>query len=161
MSKIKELLNDKDSILVFDVDGVLAKIEWGEYNHYTLTDEEWNKACSNGKNYYTENVVFKKMQKFLENKNTNNIYVITTVGTENEGKFKKEYVNKYYNILKENVYYVKNNLQKKEALKKIKNKYNKINDNQIIMIDDTVDVLTDIMENTNFSTVHVSSFLDI
>ena len=33
MSKIKEILDSEKSIIVFDVDGVLAPIEYGEYNH--------------------------------------------------------------------------------------------------------------------------------
>ena len=81
MSKIKELLKDKESVLVFDIDGVLALMEWGEYNHYNDNDEEWNKMCAEGINTYTENKVSKKMQDFLKNKDMNRIYVITTVGT--------------------------------------------------------------------------------
>ena len=41
MSKIRELLKDPRSVLVFDVDGVLAVMEWGEYNHYGEDDETW------------------------------------------------------------------------------------------------------------------------
>ena len=43
MSKIKEVLENKDSVIAFDVDGVLAPIEYGEYNHYYANDEEWQK----------------------------------------------------------------------------------------------------------------------
>ena len=32
-SKIKDILNDNESILVFDVDGVLSLLEFGEYIH--------------------------------------------------------------------------------------------------------------------------------
>ena len=162
MSRIKELLNDKNSILVFDVDGVLALLEFGERTHYEMNDELWKEANEKGVNYYTEDKVSKKMQKFLKNKNMDNIYVITTVlDTSNEGEFKKEYVNKYYNIKKENVIYVKNNAEKTTTIIKIKEKYPKLLDEQIIMIDDTTDILSDIMEHTNFSTAHISSFLDI
>ena len=161
MSKIKELLNNENSILVFDIDGVLAKMEWGEYNHYELDDEEWTKACEDGINNYTEDKVCYKMKKFLKNKNMEKIYVITTVGNNNEGEFKKEFANKYYNIPKENIHYVENNIDKTKELIKIKNKYPELNNYQIIMIDDTVTILNDIMKNTEFSTVHISSFLDI
>ena len=162
MSRIKELLNDKNSILVFDVDGVLALLEFGERTHYEMNDELWKEANEKGVNYYTEDKVSKKMQKFLKNKNMDNIYVITTVlDTSKEGEFKKEYVNKYYNIKKENVIYVKNNTEKTPTIIKIKEKYPKLLDEQIIMIDDTTDILSNIMEHTNFSTAHISSFLDI
>lgn len=161
MSRIKELLKDGNSILVFDVDGVLALLEFGERTHYEMNDELWNEANEKGINYYTEEKVSKKMQNFLKDKNMNNIYVITTVGNNNEGEFKREYVNKYYNIKKENVIYVSDNSEKTTEIIKIKEKYPNILDEQIIMIDDTTDILSDIMEHTKFSTAHISSFLDI
>ena len=112
-------------------------------------------------NYYTKEKVSKKMQTFLKDKNMDNIYVITTTFGNKEGEFKREYVNKYYNIKKENVIYVNDNSEKTTEIIKIKEKYPNILDEQIIMIDDTTDILSDIMEKTNFSTAHISSFLDI
>ena len=161
MSKVKELLRNEESILVFDVDGVLALLEYGEYNHYDNSDEEWLEECERGINHYTESKVIKKMQNFLKTKDMSRVYIITMVGNENEKKFKVEFANKYYNILKENVYCVKNNSEKKEILLEIKEKYPNVDNHNIVMIDDTVNVLTDIMENTDFSTIHISSFLDI
>ena len=34
-------------------------------------------------------------------------------------------------------------------------------DEKIILIDDTAEILCDVQDNTNYSTAHVSSFLDI
>lgn len=161
MSEIKRLLNDKKSVLVFDVDGVLALLEFGNNNHYIGDDNMWNIKCKEGFNFYTEKIVSKKMQSFLNDKDMKNIYVITTVGTNNEYEFKKEFVYRYYNILKENVYYVDKNRDKTKALLKIKAKYPNLDDKRIVMIDDTVEILNDIMEKTKFSTAHISSFLDI
>lgn len=161
MSKINELLKDKNNVLVFDVDGVLAKMEWGEHNHYELDDDAWTQICEAGTNCYTQACVCKKMQNFLSDKNMDKIYVITKVGNNNEWSFKKEFANKYYNIPQENVYFVEKDSDKKTKLAQIKQKYQDLDDYQIVMIDDTVTVLNDIMEKTNFSTVHVSSFLDI
>ena len=73
MSKIKKLLNSDDTVLVFDIDGVLALLEFGEYNHYYLDDDAWDKATNDGINYYDELKVSKRMQEFLKNKNMNNI----------------------------------------------------------------------------------------
>jgi hypothetical protein len=161
MSKIKEILNDKDSVLVFDVDGVLAIMEWGEYNHYGEDDETWTNMYKEGTYLYTEKYVSKRMQKFLEDKDKSRIYVITAIGVNKEGKYKKEYVEKYYDIIPDNVYFVDRNNDKRSILNNIKNKYPKLEDYKLIMIDDTPDILTDIQENTNFSTAHISSFLDI
>ena len=161
MSKIKELLNDKKSVLVFDIDGVLSLMEFGEYNHYNLlTDEEWNDACETT-NFYTEDKVSKKIQSFLKNKDMKRVFVITRVNNKTEINYKKDYVNKYYNIIKDNVYCVLNEDSKVKELHEIKNKFNDIEDYQLIMIDDTTKVLTDIQSKTNYSTAHISSFLDI
>ena len=65
MSRIKELLKDNNSILVFDVDGVLALMEFGDRNHYYASDEDWDNEVDNGLNLYTEDKVSKKMQQFL------------------------------------------------------------------------------------------------
>ena len=161
MSKIKQLLNDEQSVLVFDVDGVLSLLEFGEYHHHLLNDDEWNKVNASGMNYYTEDKVSNKIKNFLSTKDMNRIYVITTVGSNNEGEFKREFAFKYYNIPKDNVYYVDDNSKKITELKKIKDKYQELDDYKIIMIDDTVGILNDVMEKTKFSTAHVSSFLDI
>ena len=72
MSKIKELINDKESILVFDVDGVLAVMEFGSRFHF-MPDEEWNETLGNDINVYTEDQVSSKMKAFLSDRNMNNI----------------------------------------------------------------------------------------
>lgn len=161
MSKIKELLNDKDSVLAFDIDGVLAVMEFGEHTHFALSDEEWMKQCESGVNYYTEKLVSPKMQHFLERKDTNRVYVITKAFNEKEYAMKKDFAHLYYGIPKENVFYVEDNHDKVNMLMQIKQQYPTLEDEKIIMIDDTVSILTDVMENTNFSTAHISSFLDI
>lgn len=161
MSKIKELLKDKNSVLVFDIDGVLAILEFGEYNHYYASDEEWDDFVNNDNNLYTEDKVSKKMQEFLSSIDKNRVYVITAIGVNKEGIYKKEYVKKYYNIKSENVYYVDRNISKIDNLNEIRKKHQEIEDYQLIMIDDTPDVLTEIQNKTNYSTAHISSFLDI
>ena len=160
MSKIKEVLNDEESVLVFDVDGVLAVMEWGEYTHYGEDDETWTQMYTNNANFYTKDFVCKRMQEFLENKDKNRIYVITKAFCENEEEDKKNFVNQFYGIPKEHLYAVKRNLDKTEVLINIKKKYPNLSEHKLVMIDDTVEVLTDIMEKTGFSTAHISSFLD-
>ncbi len=161
MSRIKELLKDKDSILAFDVDGVLAILEFGERNHYYASDEEWDKLVDSGINYYTEDKVSKKMQEFLKDIDKNRVYVITQIGTDKEGIYKKEYAVKYYGIKPENIYFVYRNNDKISKLNEIRNKHPEAEDYQVIMIDDTPDVLTDVQLKTKYSTAHISSFLDI
>ncbi|MBR7037101.1 hypothetical protein IKI14_04495 [bacterium] len=120
MSKIRKLLQDKDSVLVFDVDGVLAVMEFGEYNHYTLDDEKRYEANISGKNFYTKEKVSKKMQDFLIKKNMQRVYVVTKAASVEEFNNKKCFVNENYGINVENVYRVEKEIEKKEKLGEIK-----------------------------------------
>ena len=161
MSKIKEILNDPSSVLVFDIDGVLAVMEWGEYNHYGQDDETWAKMYEEKANYYTKEYVCHKMQQFLEQKNKNQIYVITKAFHENEAEDKRNFAFDFYHIPKDHVYYVGQNTDKTAILQKIKASYPTLDDHHLVMIDDTVEVLTDIMEKTHFSTAHISTFFNL
>ena len=88
------------------------------------------------------------------------MHVITMVYGEREGEFKRVFAKKYYGIPEENFYTVSNNKEKVEVLAKIKNKYPNIQDEKVIMIDDSTEVLNEIMKKSDYSTVHISSFLD-
>ena len=157
-SKIKELFEDEKTIYIFDVDGVLAPIEYGVYNHYELDDEAWAKALATN-DFYTDRIPFKTFQDFLSKRNILNVYVATKVMNEIEKEQKIHYLEKNYGILRDHVFEVYKNEDKLEVLKKIKEKYSDLDDKYFVMIDDTIEVLNYIMENSDFSTVHVSSFL--
>lgn len=158
-SKIKKLLKDEKSVLVFDVDGVLAPIEYGEYNHYYYDDEEWAKAIDSGKDFYADVKPFKTIQKFLKDKNMDNVYVITKVMNNKEFLQKLPFLNKNYNIKEENCYMVFKDRDKLLLLEEIKEKYPDLDDHHIVFIEDTVDNLSYVMDNSNYSTVHISSFM--
>ena len=160
MSKIKEILNDEESVLVFDIDGVLAVMEWGEYNHYGDDDETWAKKYQEPQRFYTEEFVCKRMQEFIRGKDTSRVYVITKAFCGNEVEDKRSFVYEFYGIPKNHVYDVQHNIDKTKVLVEIKKLYPTLPNQKLVMIDDTVEILTDIMEKTPFSTAHISSFLD-
>ena len=160
MTKIKELIDSNDTILVFDMDGVLAKLEFGEYNHYEMDDAKWQAAYEKGEIFYSEDKVVKRMQRYLATKNMNNIYVLSKAYNENENKDKIHFLTKYYNIKEENIYFVQENKDKVNVLSKIKELHPEVEDYKLAMVEDTVEILDDIMAKTKFSTIHISSFLD-
>ena len=63
MSEIKNIF--------WDVDGVLAIMEWGEYNHYGEDDETWTKMYSEGTFLYTE----KRCKNTIKSAHTQTTYV--------------------------------------------------------------------------------------
>ena len=158
MTKINEILESDKSIIAFDVDGVLAPIEYGEYNHYYASDEEWAKEIEKGTDFYKDMRPVNIIKEFIKTKNINNIYVITKVMNKKEFNDKLNFLNKNYNILKENCYMVYKDNEKLDKLKEIQEK-TKVEDKFIAMIDDTVDVLNNIMEHSKYTTIHVSTFL--
>ncbi len=157
-SKIKELFENSNTVYIFDVDGVLAPIEYGEYNHYELDDEAWAKALLTN-NFYEDKKPFETFKLFLKDKDINRIYVATKVMNDTEKKQKIEFLEKNYGIKKENIFEVYKNEEKLEVIKKIKEEYPLLDAKYFVMIEDSVEVLNYIMENSEFSTVHVSSFL--
>ena len=157
-SKIKELFENSNTVYIFDVDGVLAPIEYGEYTHYELDDEAWAKALLTN-NFYGDKKPFETFKSFLKDKDKKRIYVATKVMNDTEKTQKIEFLEKNYGIKKENIFEVYKNEEKLEVIKKIKEEYPLLDAKYFVMIDDSVEVLNHIMENSEFSTVHVSSFL--
>ena len=157
-SKLNELFLDSETRYFFDIDGVLIRLNLGEYTHYFYDDDKWN-------NYLLEHDVYndlepiKVMQDFIKDKNKDFVYVITKVSNEEEVRQKKNFVLKNYGILSDHVLYVYNDNEKLDRMVDIKNKYPLVPDKNFVMIDDTVEVLNNIMNNSHFSTVHISSFL--
>lgn len=157
-SQIKNLFLDSKTVYIFDVDGVLAKIEYGKYNHYFYDDELWAKMILEN-DYYEHVLPLKTMQDFIKSKDLSRVYVATKVMNEEELKQKKNFLAKNYGILEDHVYAVFNDLEKLNVLKNIQKNYKDLEDKYLVMIDDTVDVLNHIMDNSAFSTVHISSFI--
>ena len=159
MSKIQELIKSDDTILVFDIDGVLAKMEYGEYNHYALNDDEWNKAILSGETFYHDEDAIETMKDYIKTRNIDNIYVCSKSYSNIEDDMKTKFVIDNYNIKKDNIYYVKDNKDKLDIMNKIKELNSSVPDNHIAMVDDTIDVLNYIMDNSNYATIHISSFM--
>ncbi len=157
-SKIKELFKDPKTVYIFDVDGVLAPIEYGEYTHYELDDEAWARELLK-EDFYQDRMPFKAFQEFLKDKEKSKVYVATKVMNEIEKQQKICFLEKNYGILKENIFEVYKNEEKLDVIKKIKEEYPLLDAKYFVMIDDSIEVLNHIMENSEFSTVHVSSFL--
>ncbi len=157
-NKFDELFQSKDTVYIFDVDGVLARIEYGEYNHYYYDDEAWGKNIYK-MNYYEDYRAIKTMQNFLSDKDMKRVYVCTKVMNEEEFRQKSDFLEKNYHIQKEHMYLVYKNEDKLETIKQIQKEYPNLEEKYFVLIDDSVDVLNHVMENSNFSTVHNSSFL--
>ena len=158
-SKIQELLKDDETVIAFDVDGVLAPMEFGEYNHYYADDDVWAEEVANGTDFYKDVRVVKTFKDFISKRDKNRIYVITKVMNENEFNQKLDFLEEGYGILRDNCFMVLKDFDKLYKLEEIKKLYPDLEDKDIAIVDDTTDILTYVMQNSKFSTIHISSFL--
>lgn len=157
-SKIMELLQAEDSVAIFDIDGVLAAYEYGEYNHNACRDEDWNEYISNNE-VYKEARPLKVLQDFIANKNEENVFVCSVASYDERIK-KEAFVIKNYGISRMRIFFVTDKTKKVEAINMIKEMFfPETEDKKFVMVDDTSSVLTNIQENSGYSTAHISSFM--
>jgi hypothetical protein len=160
MSKIMDLMKDKDAVLVFDVDGVLAAYEYGEYHHNACRDEDWPEYRKLHRTYEHARPLV-TLQNFLaEYGNSDRTFVCSQADDEDELNDKMKFVTSNYPIKAEHVYIAKSKEDKLNVLKKIHDVFfPDLDDKMIVMIDDTAKVLTNIQDNSGYSTAHITSFV--
>lgn len=165
MSKIIDFLKQDDTIVVLDLDGVMSIYEYGELNHNPCHMDEFDDFLTNHDSYAKARPN-KIIQNFVNNKNPNNIYVCSHMLNLKEGKYKYNFIKKYYpSIPFKNIFLVGKVEDKLEVMKTIY--YNEkmikkipISEKNIAIIEDTVSTLSYIQDNSNFTTVHITSFMD-
>lgn len=157
---IETIYKDGEAVLVFDIDGVLAKYEYGDHNHNICSDEEWDSNAEYYSKLMYEQAQPVKLLRHLINdfRVGKNVYACS-VASVYEGKAKKNFVLRNYSIPEENIVLVKSKMDKLKALDSIKRLYPNLSDKKLVLIDDTVKTLTHVQDNSNYSTCHISSFL--
>lgn len=144
---IIETIKQPGIIVVFDVDGVLAPYEWRKNCHHSMPDEEWNLKLANGEDLYRRIRPVKVLQDFISQKNIDEVYVCSKAGLD-ELKSKTAFCVKEYGIKPE----------KLVILDKIRDKLG-VAEDQIAIVEDTVDTIDMTAERRDYKTIHVSSFL--
>lgn len=77
-----------------------------------------------------------------------------------EAAAKTKFAINNYNIPKENIFFVSDKMKKLDFLRYLhEKKYPKLQESNIAIVEDTAETLNHILNNSNFMTVHVSSFL--
>lgn len=157
MSKkvVNELLKD-GVIVVFDVDGVLAPYEWGDRKH-CLSDEKWTKMLENGEDMYSHIQPVKTLQNFIKNKNIDEVYVCSKA-EQAELKSKMDFCTREYGIKKDHIKCVQHKADKILFLDELAKKLS-IPQNNIVLVEDTIETLDKIAQTREYFTVHVSSFM--
>lgn len=154
MGKILEYLLREDVIVVFDVDGVLAAYEFGELCHNQCTDGEWEDFVKQNRPYDRAKAI-PQIKKFIKDKGVKNVYTCS-VSAPFEEENKKNFIIREYNISEENIIFVRDSKDKLLFLRELAKKGNP--EEKIALVEDTVSTLNSIFDQSDFITVHVSSF---
>lgn len=153
---VRNLLN-KDTGVVFDCDGVLCVYELGEKRHMACPDEEWEDYVRNEKPY-DKAMPVRQIQRFIKDKGVDNVYVCSKA-SDFEAEQKKNFVMREYGIPEDHICIVTSKPEKIEFMKKLaKEKYNNRED-KVALVEDTVSTLDDVYMESDFLTIHVSSFM--
>lgn len=156
--KLVDYLKQDGIITVFDVDGVLVPYEYGYLKH-CVSDEEWLNGFNDpDNNLYSKMKGLPFLQKFIANKNIDDVYVCSQAD-DYESDAKIKFVMNNYNVKRENIFLVKEKSMKVNILNMIRDAKN-IPENEIAIIEDTVKTLDAIAKEHNYVTVHVSSLFD-
>lgn len=167
--ELSRLLEDKESIRFYDIDGTLAFYEYGPRNHNACREDYWFHFIKEKPYFYKDCVQpIPVMQSFLElYGDPQRDFVVSCTCDEFEQDVKAKFVHAHYpEIPHENVYRADSREDKLGIIKDIlrllgKEEFAEKHPEKIIMMDDSTDVLTHIQEHSDFTTIHVSSFIDI
>ena len=151
----------KDKYVFFDVDGTLSE--------YRYKDKLYGGACPELGCQSLDDLLFndlfykarplKTMQKIVEKLDSDKIFILGTVTTNNEINQKYKWLSEHYpNIKRENIFFICSTLLKPDVIIEYCNHY-KIDIKQTVFVDDRIDVLRK-AESLGITSYHPSSFTE-
>ena len=156
MTKVIDYLLDPETVIVFDIDGVLAVYEFGDLCHSACPDEDW-------KTYVLKNDPYKsipavpQIQDLLRRKGTERVYACSVAG-DYEEPGKRAFVERNYQIPGDHLRIVSDKTQKIAYLAELRDKL-QVPEKRIALVEDTLKTLDLAMEAGDYVTVHISSLM--
>lgn len=147
---IEQVLKNRETVYVFDVDGTLTDFNYSIRAFWNPTENPVS---------YDNVRPLKTMQKLISKLDRGKVFICSRVTLEGEPETKKKFLIKNFNIRPDNIYFVKENEEKVGVLKKIQER-TKVEDELLLMVEDSTEVLYDVLTNTNYSNLHVSYFIE-
>ena len=151
----------KDKYVFFDVDGTLSEYR---YNDKVYDGGRPELGCQTLEDLLFSNLFskarpLKTMQKIVSNLDSNKVFVLGTIVTNNEIEQKYTWLKENYpNIKKENICFISSTMLKPEVILEY-SKHLNINKEDIVFVDDRLDVLRK-AEELGITAYHPSSFME-
>ena len=151
----------KDKYVFFDVDGTLSE--------YRYNDKLYSGGCPELGCQTLEDLLFsnlfskarplKTMQMIVSNLDSNKVFVLGTIVTNNEIEQKYSWLKKNYStIKKENICFISNTMLKPEVIIEYCKHLN-IKKEDVVFVDDRLDILRK-AEELGITSYHPSSFME-
>lgn len=147
---IEEILKNKNTIYVFDVDGTLT-----DFNYATRSF--WNPTMDPVS--YDNVRPLKTMQKLISSLDKNKVFICSRATLKGEPEAKAKFLLENFDLRLDHIYFVRENIEKIDVLKNIQD-ITQVEDELILLIEDSTDVLHNVLVNTNYSNMHVSYFIE-
>lgn len=154
MARAVDFLMQADTVVAFDIDGVLAPYEFTPRCHSVIDDDEWFELVRTGDPYGSLPPV-KLIQRMIDAKEPDNVYVVS-VSSPDEYQGKQCFVTKNYHVDPAHIRFVDSKAAKLDALVQIAQERH-VPQEQVAMVEDTVKTLDMIARSSSFATIHVSS----
>lgn len=155
----------ENMLCVFDIDGVLAAYEYGFKSHNICDPKSWkeDKIIET----YRKARCPQTMVEFVNSRDIKKNFVCSLANSNTERFEKIKFVTQSYpNINISNIFFVEKPEDKLNILYNIYARHSYMQEriyrdqSDIFMVDDSIEILNYIQENSQFSTLHISSFLD-
>ena len=154
MTRAIDFLMEPGTIVVFDIDGVLAPYEFTPRCHSVIDDDEWFELVRTGDPYGSLPPV-KLIQRMIAEKGRDDVYACS-VSSPDEYVGKQRFVERNYDIDPAHIRFVDAKGEKLGALRAIAAERN-VPEAQVAMVEDTVKTLDAIARVSDIATIHVSS----
>ena len=153
----KKRLQDKNALLVFDIDGVLSSYNYGKLTAHheldgALTEDEFRKI-----DLYASARGIPVIRDFIRTLDIDNVYCLSMEPHGPEVS-KTQFVHDYYGILESHCRYVEDAGDKVAVLNELYAEHNE--KSFFCYIDDNAQVLRNVQNNTRFNTAHVTLFFE-
>lgn len=151
----------KDKYVFFDVDGTLSEYR---YNDKLYSGGRPELGCQTLEDLLFSNLFskarpLKTMQKIVSNLDSNRVFVLGTIVTNNEIEQKYTWLKENYpNIKRENICFISSTMLKPDVILEYC-KYLNIIKEEVVFVDDRLDVLRK-AEELGITAYHPSSFIE-
>lgn len=155
MSELMEYLKKKGTVVVFDIDGVLAAYEFGYHCHAAVPGGDWRSYVEIYHPYLCAKPL-PALEDFVVQKDPDELY-ICSVAADFEQQDKRVFCERCYGINPGHIHFVASKAEKLRYVTDLAEQL-KIPQERVALVEDSVKTLDQLAAFSHCTTVHITSF---